>query len=324
MNADLQSFGNCYATARAILRRASGINKCDTPTSVCCFVRDELHKLTPGHIRNTPANCLVPLPLRLHVPDAQLFKRDELVFIDQLARLKMSKITAAIGGSFISMTKGANDLAPRWTTFCKSFFLALQTGNIPFVPFHPTLPLNRFAITQSGKSSQPQVNAYHLVGGRQRPGFHKARKASVPIPQTITANGQSLTLPFKRPVQLDFYVANLGKTQAVVIQESPVPFLLWIREGIISSASSKARIARLRFARLHAAKKRTKGQFDPLLGLLHSLGVTLLQPFMFLLPRREQLIHIVSAHASSFVLPGLPANFQGFIIYPATGIKTVL
>jgi hypothetical protein len=72
MFTDTQVFWNNFTATGAHLRCVLGINERNTPTSLCRFVRGELHELTPGYIRNTPVNDLVPIGL--HTLDIQVLK----------------------------------------------------------------------------------------------------------------------------------------------------------------------------------------------------------------------------------------------------------
>ena len=96
-----QVFGN--NRTRTLLRCASGVDEHHRPTSIRSFVGGELDELTPSHISNAPADCLVSVDL--HLLNVKVFKGNELVFVDQLARFLVRKVAPSIGRTFVGMAR---------------------------------------------------------------------------------------------------------------------------------------------------------------------------------------------------------------------------
>lgn len=322
MFSDRQVFRDNLATTSTHLRCAPGVNQYHSPRSFFRFRLTELYKFTPGRIGYAPVDGLVAV--LLHVLNVQVFKGNELVFIDQLSTFLMREVVAPVRLALVGMTKGVHGLAAFLATFSELFFLSLQPGDVFGVSLHPTLALDLLTIRKVGKGRQAQVKPHNLVSWRQRFGFHNAAKAGIPVADTVTANSQSLTLALKRPVQLDFHIANLGQTQAAVWSKSPVPPCSWVGEAVIAVKRLEARVTGLFLARLHTAEEGAEGEVKPDHRFLHGLGMTTLEPFVFFFPGRQQLDRIVSANTFLPLLPSLFACFKRFVIDKAAGVKLEL
>ena len=218
VNTHGQIFGNNSTAARACLRCAPGVNEHHQPTSMRSFVGGELHELTPGYIRYTAADGLAPIDL--HALNVQVFKGNELVLIDQLARLLVRKVFAPVGRTFVGMAKGTNYLAALRTAFGKLLLLALQAGNIPLVLFHPTLAGNLLAVTQESKGGQAKVHTDNVRSRFKRLGLNFAGETRIPVANTISPDRQCLALADNRPVQIDPQISNLGETQLAIVKQS--------------------------------------------------------------------------------------------------------
>lgn len=214
---DSQVFRDNFATTGAFLRCASGINKRHTTTSLFRFVRSELHKLIPGHVRYALVNGL-PAVL-LHILNVKVLKCDELVDVDQLTCLFVGKISSAIRSAFVGVLQSANDFPSFWTTLREPLLLALQAGDVFGVPFHPTLTFNFVSVGECRKCSQTQVNPHNLVGWGKRPWLHNARETGVPITHRIPPDGEGFALSFKRAVKFDLDISDLGQAQTPIIKD---------------------------------------------------------------------------------------------------------
>ncbi len=322
MSSDRQIFRNDLTTVRAVLRRASRVNKRYATTGPFCLVRGELRELTPGYVSNALADGLAAIPVfGLHVLNIQILKRDELVCIHQLARFLMSKVTAAISRPFVGVAQCVNNLSPFGTALGKLFLLALQSGNVVFVPFHPALPFDGRSVAQHGEGCQPQVDTNHLVGWRQRLGFNNAREAGIPIAETVPANSERLALPLQRPVKFNLHVTDLGEIQTTFVQQPKTG--LGIRKGIVPISTTKSRIARL-IARLDTAKESAKCEIDSRARLLQTLRERAIEKIVISLPPGNHFNRIVTTHAFLPLLPCLFASFKRLVVDPPTSIERFL
>lgn len=318
---DMQIFRNDVTTTRAFLRCTPGINQYNSPASFFRFALTELYESSPGHISYTLVKDFVAI--LLHTLYVQVFKRDELIFVDQLTRFLVSEIIASVSLTLVSVLQGANRLPPLRAAFGQFLFLAVQPGHIFCIPPHPSLALNLVAVGEDGKCRQSQINTHNLIRWWHWLGFDNTRETGVPVTDTITPDSQGFAHTFKWPMQLDFYITDFGEANTAVIEKSPVSFLLWISERIVTMAGLEAWVSWF-LAVLYAAEESTKGKVNPLLGILHSLSMSLLQPLVFLLPLCQEFIRLIPAQRHLFVLPGITAHFQRLIVYPSAGIKTLL
>jgi len=146
-----QVFGNKRTTTGAPLRCVLGVDEHHLPTSVYSFVGSELYELTPGYIRHATVDRH---DVRLYPLNVQILKNNELIFIDQLTRLLLSKVATAIGRPCIGVTKSVNHLTTFGTALRKLLFLALKSGHVAGVNLHPTLAGNFLAVAEIGKGRQ--------------------------------------------------------------------------------------------------------------------------------------------------------------------------
>lgn len=282
-------FGNNNTTTGAVLRCTSGINQCYHPTSVCSFVGGEPHELTPGYVRNAPADRLVAVDL--HILDVEFFKSDELVFIYQFARFLVSEIVAPIGRTFVGMAKGVNHLAPFGATLSKAFFLSLQSGDVCGILLHPSLALNLVPVAEIGKGHQAKVNPDNVGRRLQWLGFTFAGEASVEVSDCIALDGQGFDVGADGAMQLYRNVANLGNGQLITNK-----FETGLLEGerVIQPLALKAGVSWF-FTSLDATKERLKRQVNPFLHILQYLGMNRFQGWLIGFPLRQQFVGIIQA-----------------------------
>ena len=267
MITDTQILANNFTATGARLRCILGINQYHTPTSFCRFVRGELHELTPGHISYAPVDDMVPVGL--HIRNIQILKGDELVFVHQFAAFLVREILEAVGLPLISMLQGVNRLLSFGAALRKSLLLALQSGDVFRVPFHPPLALDLLTIRKNGKSGQAQVNPYHLIRGRERMVGNLAGKAGVPITHCIPPNRQSFDFPFNGAVLDDLQCADFGKEQAIIQEIEPG---LLEGETIVAPKPLEARITGF-FASFDPPEEGFECQINALLNVLQYLDV---------------------------------------------------
>jgi hypothetical protein len=319
-----QVFGNNRMAARAHLRCASRVNQCHTTTGAFSLVHGELHELTPGHIRYAATDRLVSVDL--HLCDVQIFKGNELVFVDQFAGFLVGEVAPALGRSFVGMAKSVNHLAAFRCAFGKLLFLALQAGDVFGVHLHPALTGDLRSVAPVGERSQPQVNADNLVAwlkwgpeaGTPWVPFTLARKASVPVSNRIPLDGQRLDRGTNRAVQLYPNIPDLGEGQPVAVQ--PKAGLLE-GEAIVPTFTTEAREARLFLSSLDPAKEGLIGQINPLLHVLQDLRMNLRQDWSFHLPCSQELVGIVQGDRLSRLLIGFLADCQCVIVDPSAKLK---
>lgn len=218
---DRQVFSNDVTATRAFLRCAPGVNQRYRPTSLCRFEGRVLHKSAPGYIGNALVDGL--MAVLLHPLYVQVLEGNELIFIDQFSTFLVREVVAPVRLALVSVLQGAHGLTPFRAPFGQSLFLALQAGNVLSILFHPPLAGNLLPVGEDGKRLQPQVNTDHPVSWRQRLWCHKAAKASIPVAHTVTPNCQGLTLPLKRPVQLDFDITDFGKAETPLSRNRQLP-----------------------------------------------------------------------------------------------------
>lgn len=319
MDTNLNVFGNNRTTTGAFLRCASWVNVHHSPTSFFRFVGGELHELTPSYIRNAPADCLVSVDL--HILDVELFKGDELVFVDQFARFLMSKVCATVSGTLVGVAQSMNNFAAFGRVpigcLCKAFFLALQSGNVVLVYLHPALAVNLVAVAEVGKGGQSQVDTNNIMVGRQWVVGTFAREAGIEVTNGVALNCQRLDVGTDIAVQLNANVTYLGNSQLVTSE-----FETGLLEGerVVSTIALKAWIPRF-FTRFHTAKERLKRKVNSLLYILQDLRMNAIECRLVGFPLRQKLISSIQVQRLFLLLIGVLASSKRLVIDETAKLK---
>ncbi len=322
MNTNRQLLGDNFTATRTQLGGVAWINQYDTPASTCRLARRDLYELIPRSVTNALVHAAVVAVH--HVGNIQIFKGDQLVHVDQLARFLVRKVVAAIGDSLVNMIERPFATVKLWRALRLFRQATLHSCECIFVLAEKTGIVDLAAIAHSCEVSQANVDSGYLVCGHQRIGFNDTGETRVPVTDSITLNGQSLTLPSHGTVQLDFDITDLGQAHTAIVEQSPVALCLGIRERIVTVNRFESWVSWFFLAGFHTAKERTKSQIDTLLCVLHGLRMTVTQELMFLSPLRQQFIRGVTRDG---LLPFFPACFSGFkrlVVNPSATIQDVL
>src|SRR5215208_8001316 len=155
MNTNAQIFLDKFTTARTDLARVAGIDLHRTASSVCSFVRCELHKLTPCGICDGFGETVI----LEHPAYIQVFKYDDCKSIDQLAAFLMGKVAALIGNAFVYVRDGLAPLVALWRAFLGGAQFTLSLCQSLFFRAKESRVSNRLTVRQDGKFFQAHVNA---------------------------------------------------------------------------------------------------------------------------------------------------------------------
>ena len=321
VNTNRQVFGNNLAAARTHLRRAARVNPWRQPASFRRFVGCKVHELTPGGVGDALVHT-APVPI-LHVGDVQVLEGNDLELVDQSPTELVCKVPSSVGDTVVDVLDNTLAFATLRRSLLGFAQSALRFGQSLLIMAKEARVGDMLASRESGKMSQANVHADGFVNGRQRLRFDDAGEVGIPVAECVSADSERLGLADDGPMQLDLDVADLGETQASIIQESPIAFLLGIGERIVAIISTKSWIARF-LACLHTAKKGLEGKIEAGQGFLHSLGMALSQPRMFCFPDGKHLHSVVSGYRTLFLLPGVLARFQPLVICPATAMELAL
>jgi hypothetical protein len=318
MNPNRQAFSDNLTTTGTCLRRTSGGDLHHTSASFYRFAQSALYKLPPGYIGNTPVNSFIVA--LLHILNIQSFKDDQPESVDQFSAFLMSEVITPVFDTGMKVVKSFDGLAAFWTSFRECAYFALDSFQILFVLLHPTLTLNRFAIAESGKGGQAQVNTDNLNRGRQRARLHFTRKASKPVTQAITPDCQPLDSSLKGPVKFDFDITYLGEMQFTLFQPKT---RLRIGEAIIPTKSLEPGEAVL-VSGFDPAKERFIGQVNPLLNVLQELRIDLGQFRIGPFPACKVTTGIVQCQALLLDFPRLLSQTKRSIVELSANLKGLI
>lgn len=316
MDTNGQVFGYNNSTTGTHLRCAPGVDQCYPPTGTFSLVGGESHKVPPGDIVDSVANRIVAANLQILY--VQLFKSDELIFIDQFTGFLMSEVIAPIGRTSVRVAKRVHDLSIFGAILRKLLFLPLQSSDVLLVLLHPSLPFNLLAVAEMGKGSQSQVNADNIIIDRKGQRLNLTGKASEEITNGIAPNGQCLDFTNNGAMQLDSNITNLGKSQPIVgYPEAP----LLVSETIVVAFALKAWVANLIFTGLYTTKKALKYNIHALLYVLQYLGVDFGIKRLGYLPTRQQIVSFVHRKMVAGLLVGFLADCQRIVVNQTANFK---
>lgn len=318
MFSDLQLLRNHLATSGAQLGGIPGVNSNDLTTSFYRFVRGELYELTPGHICDTPVDRVVPMGLQ--ALDVQILEGDELIRVDQLPTFLVCEILAPVGLPLIGVLQGMHRLLPFGTAQREFFLLALQAGDVFCIRFHPALALDFGAIRKDRKRRQPQVDPNHLVVSWKWFFFHFTGETGIPIAKRVTPEGQGFDCSPNGSVLDQTQRANFGKKQTVIEKSKP---RLFEGETVVAPVAFEARKPG-GCPGFDPAEEGFEGQVHTLLGILQHLRMHLHQFWFALLPGSQQLMGIIQRERFMFLLPGVLASGQGFVVHPTAYFQRFL
>src|SRR5262249_16507135 len=146
------------------------------------------------------------------------------------------------------------------------------------------------------------------------------RETGVPLSIAGTRDRQCLDFTLDQTVENDLQVTDLREVQLVA------QFKTELFEGhtVVSSLTTKARIADFFFTRFRPPKECFEGQINPFLRILKYLRKHSFEFGVFGFPDWEQFIGVIQAQRFAPFLPCLFADCQRFIVDKAAQLKLVL
>ena len=116
--------GSAMPAPRTILRRVRGIHSHKSPVGPCCLTRDEVGELAPRGV----VDALGEVSVLDHVPDTEVFDRNDIELVDNTAALLVSKVLPLPSGALINT---GNYLAPLLTVFPGDLFFRILPDSLP-------------------------------------------------------------------------------------------------------------------------------------------------------------------------------------------------
>lgn len=249
MHSFREFFLNDLATCRASLRRIAWINSYSQPTSVFSFVGGVVHELVPRSVTDAFRKTMISK----HVCDRQVFERDEVVLVDQLAAKLVGKVGTSVCNSF---AYGARDnfacLASSETALRLCGKFALRTNKVAFIIPQESRIVDLLASAKSCKRSQPNVYSNLLARVWQDVLFRLAHDQDEPFARSV-GKGHRFDLAFGRTMKDRFDVANELKVASEAFDLAPVAIGRIFNRLELSEALETRESGLL--ARLNAAKE---------------------------------------------------------------------
>lgn len=313
MDANGKGFLNQSTTPAASFGCVARVNQHDFTISVFCFAGDVAYPLIPGCILNAFSQGVILEP----VLPVQLSKRNDAVFIDQLAREFVRKVLAPVSNPLVEVLQRSAPPGPFGSAFLNLGKFSLRHRQFLLVPAKETRIIDFLTVAECSKAFQTNVNAYRFPTCRKRFGFDFTREVGVPIAKRVLADIQGLDIPTDRAMQDDFDGAYLGQIQTVF---SEFEATLRIGKAILAPIATKTGIARF-FARFQSAKESLESQINTAANFLENLGMGLFQLWFGLFPARQHLDRVVMRNDFLLLLPCIFTSGKRLVVHPTAQFK---
>ena len=305
--------------ARTHFGSIAWINLHEVATSIFRFVRNKLYKLSPGNIRNASVHA-APVAVH-HFLNFQLFKCDYAESVHQLAAEFMRKVPPFISDALMYVGQYLSPLgsfrcallsfAQSSLRSCKSLFLFTEEARVR----------NLLAIGICGKIRETNINADHCIDLRKRLSLDLARKAGIPISDSVPPDGQILYRSGNRSVKFDLHFPDLGQTKIAIIQK--IEATLGIGETVITGSSSESWITRF-LTSLYTTEESLECKIDTSTCFLQRLRISIDKKGVIPFPGREHPDRVITRQRLLFLFPRVFTSGENLIVNPSASIERLL
>ena len=319
MNTNRQILFDQSTTTGTHFCRVPWINLYARSTSFFRFVNCELHKLSPGNIRDISVHA-APVPVH-HVNNIQFLKCYYTKTVHQFTTELVRKVSTFVSNAVIYMGQYPSSLISLRCSFlgftqftlrsCESLFLFTEEARVG----------NLLAVRVCSEIGDPYIYTDCCINLWKWLQFDLARKASVPITNSIPYNSQPLDFAFYRTMEIDFHTPDLGQMKSIVIQK--IKAALGICKTIISKLPPESWVARL-LSTLDATKESFKRKINTSTCFLQTLRISIIQKLMLSFPAGNHFDGVISGDGGLVFLPRVLSISKRFVVNPATGIKRPL
>jgi hypothetical protein len=214
-------------------------------TSVLSFVAGEVKELRPSGVINGLRQPTGGEPF-----DVQILNGDCAVVGDEPMGNLVVEVGSLVADVGVRLSQEEYGLTPSVGALRATGHLARCPAELGLGLPIPTRIFNLRPVRERGERREADINADAFSAGRKRLGFTLNGKERVPLP-TLSFDVKFFNLPLKRPVQLDFDVADF--------RDADVPLRQGVadlpkRDGVVPTEGAKARVARL-VAPLHTTEE---------------------------------------------------------------------
>lgn len=238
VNSDLEILRDDGSAAAAFLAGAPGVAEDCAPTSLFRFVGDHPLQFTPGRQANIPPQTSEPI--YDHVFDVQIFKNNDITFVNQLPG---DNIKLCFSGPFEIKPSSGNDLTSFFTTagtFLFSREVSLSFTKFAFGPDCGLDVAHDFSIRCGDEIGKSEIDADLAAScGQWLDCYFGADETCVP---TISLAGDGNSFEFSRELApgCDLHLTNIRNIQprtfliifpATVFEFQSIPSFLSFKSG---------------------------------------------------------------------------------------------
>jgi len=306
------------SATRTHFRCVARINLYEVATSIFRFVRNELYKLSPCHIRNTSIHA-TPVTVH-HVLNVHLFKCDYAKVVHQLTAEFMRKVSTFISDTLMNMRQHLSSFGSPWCAFLRLTHSPLRSCESFFLLAKKTRIRKFLASGICGETGNTNIHADNCISLWKWLLINLTRKASIPIADSISSDSQGFDRSVNRSMKFDLYSSDLRKDQAIIHQ-----FITGLRisETVVPKLAFESWIPWF-LARLHSTEESLERKVNSRARFLQTLRVSIVQKLVFLFPSRYHPISVIKGNRSLIFFPRILSSGKRFVVNPSTGIKRLL
>lgn len=267
--------------------------------------------MAPCRISDAPSMTIIVK----HLVYREIFNSDDTILVNDSPALLVCKIPTPISDTLIDTGDNLTSFGPGRGSFDFLGEPALCFGQVLFILMEKTRILDLLFIRESGKSSQPNINAHGLRRFWQRfIGRILAGKTGEPLACTCAFDTTCLDSTLNKAMKGSLDCTNLGQGYTAVIDSKTT---LRIGEAVIPSLTTKTWISRL-LIHLYSAEEGLESQVDSYSYILKHLAMRCRKRSAIFLETWEHLDLIVKSQRFLVSVPDSLTLFQKIVVKPAT------
>lgn len=265
--ASMLTHGQCLANrcpAGTGLRCAPWVNFHEHAPSTLSLVREIKEKVGPAYVVDGLREHPASKPF-----DIQIFDRDQPALIDDVPTCFVVKIPPLIANVIMEPLQKDHGFASATRSSLATRHASLQTPEFCPCVSEPARVSDLFAVAESGKRCQPDIDADHVRTKGQRLSVNLDGEQSKPTTR-FAFHGEGFDIASERTVQFDAHLTDLRQIQTLSLKCVPD---LAKGHTVIATRGTESRVASSFLCIFGAAKERLKRQMDTMQSVLKNVRV---------------------------------------------------
>ncbi len=301
-----------FCSADACLTRTTRIDFYQQSPSTFSLVRQHEDKSRPRSVVNTLSEVCSCQSLNI-----QILNSNQSVFVYQLARKLVKKVSALVANSDVRTLQQQDSLPPALRAYLSTRYPPLTEAQSVPGDTIPTWILNGNSVRQSCEITQTNVNANGVRVERQQLRLHFAGEDRKPF-ACLPFDRERFYLPLKRTVLSNLNASNFSDAKSIT--DRRLRCVLTKPQAVIATNATEARVSGFR-STLNSRKERLERFIKSRQRFLKCLSIDARNVWALSSDRRNLIELIVKAYLLALKLPSVPAFLQGRIVKLAANRK---